>query len=152
MEVDHSALFDDLVRVEIALWNSADARVRADHDVPLSWVELMTMIAGTADCTVGDIARDLSITVGGTSKLVDRIELAQLCRRVPNPHDRRSHHIELTAAGRRLLRSARGTLANQLDRDLGSVSPARLREMAATLSDLRRAAADQDGAAHPAAG
>jgi len=41
-------------------------------------------------CRVFDIKEELSITVGGTSKLVDRIEAAGLCRRRANPDDRRA--------------------------------------------------------------
>jgi DNA-binding MarR family transcriptional regulator len=51
---------------------------------------------------VYDIAHELAITTGGTSKLVDRIEASGYCRRLPNPADRRSSLLELTPAGQRL--------------------------------------------------
>jgi DNA-binding MarR family transcriptional regulator len=38
-------------------------------------------------CRVYDIAHELGITTGGTSKLVDRIEARGYCRRLPNPDD-----------------------------------------------------------------
>ena len=55
----------------------------------------MQVIARHGSCRVHDIADELSMTVGGTSKLVDRIEASGYCKRSPNPGDRRSSVIEL---------------------------------------------------------
>src|SRR5947209_216996 len=73
---DLSALFHDLVRFEIELWNAVDARLRADCDLLLSRFEPLQVISRRSPCRVQDIADELSITVGGASKLVDRIEVA----------------------------------------------------------------------------
>jgi DNA-binding MarR family transcriptional regulator len=54
----------------------------------------------------GDLARALRVTVGGTSKLVDRIERAGLIARQPDPDDRRASRVALTAAGKRKLAAA----------------------------------------------
>jgi DNA-binding MarR family transcriptional regulator len=87
-----------------------------------------------------DIKAELSITVGGTSKLVDRIEAAGLCRRRANPDDRRSHIIELTPGGRRLLKKATKTFEDELQTRLGSVVTGRsLDQFGATLIRLRAA-------------
>ena len=61
-----------------------------------------------------DIKEDLSITAGGTSKLVVRIEAVGLCRRRANPDDRRSQIIELTPAGRRLPAKATKSFEDEL--------------------------------------
>lgn len=52
---------------------------------------------------VGDLSRALRITIGGASKLVDRIERAGLLARQPDPHDRRAALVALTPAGRHKL-------------------------------------------------
>jgi hypothetical protein len=57
----------------------------------LTWFEPMQVMSEYTACRVFDIKEELSIAVG-TSKLVDRIEDAGLCRRRANPDDRRSHH------------------------------------------------------------
>ena len=133
-------LFSELIRFETELWNAVDARLLADHDLPLSTFEPMQVIARRDACRVNDIAADLAITVGGTSKLVDRIEAAGLCRRRPNPGDRRSSLVELTVPGRRLLTEATATFEDELDRRLGSVvSPRALEQFGATLTRLRSA-------------
>jgi DNA-binding MarR family transcriptional regulator len=89
-------------------------------------------------CRVYDIASELGITTGGTSKLVDRIEAAGLCRRLPNPEDRRSSLLELTPEGRRLLTAAGEAFDDELQRRLGAAVPERtLRQFAATLARIR---------------
>ena len=80
---DLKALFSELIRFETELWNAVDARLRADYDLPLSRFEPMQVIARHGTCRVNDIAEELAITVGGTSKLVDRIEASGHCRRRP---------------------------------------------------------------------
>ena len=71
--VDVAGLFGDLVRLETELWNRVEARVQQVHGVPLAWLEIMQVVGATADCRVLDIARALSITVGGASKVVDKV-------------------------------------------------------------------------------
>lgn len=109
MTIDAAAVFDDLVRVETLWWDVADARLRSRHEVALSWFEPMSVIDRTAGCRIADVSAALSITVGGASKLVDRIEQAGWCRRRQHPDDGRSSVIELTAAGRRKLHAAEHT-------------------------------------------
>jgi DNA-binding MarR family transcriptional regulator len=137
---DLAALFDELIRFEIELWNAVDARLRADCDLPLSRFEPMRVISRRAPCRVQDVAEEMSITVGGVSKLVDRIEAAGHCRRRPNPEDKRSSVIEPTPAGRRLLATAITSFEDELRIRLGSaVSAASLQQFSATLTQLRSA-------------
>nr|WSY56814.1 MarR family winged helix-turn-helix transcriptional regulator [Streptomyces sp. NBC_00886] len=137
---DLAGLFDELVRFEIELWNAVDARLRADCDLPLSRFEPMRVITRRTPCRVQDIAEEMSITVGGVSKLVDRIEAAGHCRRRPNPDDKRSSVIEPTPAGRRLLAAATTSFEDELRIRLGSaVSAASLQQFSATLTQLRSA-------------
>ena len=118
-------LFHQLVRLETELWNAVDARLRVEFDLPLSRLEPMQVIARRPSCRVYDIAEELSITIGGTSKLVDRIEAAGYCVRRANPDDRRSSIIELTAAGRRVLAKATKVFESELGTRIGSAVPGR---------------------------
>lgn len=139
-----AGLFNDLVRLETELWDLVDHRLREDHDLPLSWFEPMQVVERVADCRVVDIADSLSITVGGASKLVDRIERAGWCARVRNPKDARSSLITLTRAGLRVLRAAEGSFGDELAGRLGpAVPPARLASFASIVRDLRLAISDQ---------
>ena len=146
---DLKKLFSELIRFETELWNAIDARLRAEFDLPLSRFEPMQIIGRRGACRVNDIAEELVITVGGTSKLVDRIQAAGHCRRRSNPHDGRSSIIELTAAGKRLLNAATQTFEAELAERLeAAVSPHALQQFSHTLTRLRsannRAAEAQD--------
>lgn len=142
--VELGVLFSDLVRLETELWDVVDRRLRRDHDLPLSWFEPMQVIDRVEDCRVADIAEALSITVGGVSKLVDRIERAKWCERAPNPNDARSSVLALTPAGRRVLGAANASFLDELDLRLSAaVSPQRLTAFAATVRDLRNHTAPQ---------
>jgi len=135
---DLLSLFSDLIRLETELWDLVEARLRRDHGLALSWFEPMHVIDSTPSCRVIDIAEALSITIGGTSKLVDRIENAGWCERSPNPDDGRSSTIELTRAGRRLLTAAQRTLTDEIGVRLGEpLSTSELQRFAATVRKLR---------------
>ena len=135
---DLAALFSDLVRLETELWDLVDARLRRDHDLALSWFEPMQVIDHTPGCRVIDIAEALSITIGGTSKLVDRIETAGWCQRSPNPDDGRSSTIALTRSGRRLLAAARRSFADEVADRIGTAMPTNdLQRFATTVRELR---------------
>ena len=137
---DLRGLFNDLIRFEIELWNAVDARMKREVNLPLTHFEPMSVIDRLARCRVYDIASELGITTGGTSKLVDRIEASGYCRRLPNPDDRRSSLLELTPEGQRILAEAGVAFDEELQRWLGSAVPERtLRQFASTLTRLRAA-------------
>ncbi|MFF1607643.1 MarR family winged helix-turn-helix transcriptional regulator [Amycolatopsis sp. NPDC058278] len=138
--VDLKLVFHELVKFQIELWDAIDARLRSECDLQLTWFEVMRLLARLPEARVQDIAAEFSITVGGTSKVVDRLEAAGLCRRRPNPTDRRSSVIELTAKGRRLLGKATVIFEDELQVRLGDVLPERsLEQLRQTLTTLRRA-------------
>ena len=97
-----------------------------------------------AVCRVVDIADELSITVGGVSKLVDRVERAGWCVRAPNPNDARSSVLTFTRTGRRVLEAAYDSCNDEPAARLGAaLSSERLASFASTVRDLRRHIADQ---------
>ena len=136
--MDLKPLFNDLVRLETELWEAVEATLRAEHGVTLPFFEFMRVIQRTPTCRVHDIASELSITVGGTSKIVDRIEAAGYCARKANPRDRRSSIITLTSAGRRLLPKVTATVDRELRTQLGpQLNERSLAQLAKTLTRLR---------------
>jgi len=145
---DLTTLFNELVRLEVETSSAVDARLRAEHGLPLGRFEPMRVIASTPNCRVFEIAEALSLTTGGTSKLVDAIEAAGHCRRRPNPNDRRSSIIELTPAGQRLVGKATKTVEEELERRMRSVlSDRSLRQLTDSLTRLREAEPDRRGEA-----
>ena len=137
---DLRLLFSQLVRLKTELWNAVEGRLRADFGVSLPVFEFLQVISRTLDCRVQDIAAELSITVGGTSKIVDRIEASGYCARSANPGDRRSSIISLTPAGKRLLPKLAAAVDDELRRKLGtSLADRSLVQLTRTLTKLRTA-------------
>jgi DNA-binding MarR family transcriptional regulator len=140
-------LFSELVRLETELWDAVEGRLRSDHGITLPFFEFMQIISRRPNCRVQDIAEELSITVGGTSKIVDRLEASGYCARHANPSDRRSSILALTPAGKRLLPKITATVDDELKARLGSgLSGRSLAELIGTLSRLRDGLSAADAA------
>ena len=128
-----------LIRLEIALWERVNARLLEAHELPLAFFEPLRLIStGPGDSMrVGDLARQLRITVGGTSKLVDRIAEAGLVAREPDPDDRRASRVSLTRAGARKVTTALETYEAEVAGILARVlSPEEQRQMGDYVSRL----------------
>lgn len=106
---DLTSLFVDLVRAETRLYNLIDARLRAEHDMTLGVLQFLQILRARGTCRVYDLAHEVDITVGATSKAVDRIEARGWCERRANPDDRRSSLLALTPAGLEALDAATPT-------------------------------------------
>jgi MarR family transcriptional regulator, organic hydroperoxide resistance regulator len=133
-------LFSDLVRLEIELWDAVDRRLREQCGLSMGSFDVMQVVARTPSCRVHDIARQLSITVGGTSKAVDRIEATGHLARRANPGDRRSSIVELTASGVQALERATAVVDVELEARLcGALPPDALERFGAAIAALRSA-------------
>jgi DNA-binding MarR family transcriptional regulator len=141
---DLPAVFADLVRLEIELWDAVERRLRAELGVGLGTAQTLAVVAAVRECRVHDIVRGLSITVGGASKTVDRLERTGLVARRPHPSDRRSSVIGLTRAGARTHAEAQRLIAAELDARIGGVlSDRALDQLHRTIAKLRVAVAAQ---------
>lgn len=142
----------DLVRLQISLWDRVDGRLKTDHDLSLPFFEVLHAVAAApaTGLRVGDLARDLRITVGGASKLVDRVERAGLIARRPDPEDRRAQRLVLTGAGRDILAAARSSYAAELAATLDPVlSPAEQRDLHGLVRRVAAATAPAAGDREP---
>lgn len=144
-QTDLRQVFDDLVRFETMLWNALDRSVQRDCALSLGSLNTMMVIAATTDCRVYDIASSLAITVGGASQAVDRLETAGYCERQPNPADRRSSIVTLTARGGELLAAGGDVFDAELEHRLRApLSAGALAQLARALATLRLAAQTTD--------
>ncbi|HEV8632440.1 MAG TPA: MarR family winged helix-turn-helix transcriptional regulator [Thermoanaerobaculia bacterium] len=137
-----------LVRLEIAVWDRVDARLRESHELPLAFFESLFFIsrAPGGSMRVGDLARALRITVGGTSKIVDRIERAGLIARESDPDNRRASRVALTAAGKRKVTAAVKTYEAEVAAILGGVlSPEEQHQMSDYVSRLLTSIDEAEG-------
>jgi DNA-binding MarR family transcriptional regulator len=132
-------VFTDLVRVETRLYNAVNARLQTELGLSLGQFELMAIIDRVPGCRVLDIAREVAITVGATSKAVDRLEAAGWCVRSAHPQDRRSSVLGLTAEGAALLERSRPVVEAELAALTAGVPSGGLDQVAATMATLRTA-------------
>jgi DNA-binding MarR family transcriptional regulator len=138
--MDLRQLFDDLVRFETDLWNEIDARLRLECGVPLGSLNVLLVVENTPRCRVNEIATALSITVGGVSQAVDRLEQRGHVARRPSPTDRRSSIVELTDTGRQILATAGPIFDEELERRLADpLSTTALGQLGSALATLRAA-------------
>lgn len=138
---DLKRLYHDLVRFETELWAAVDTRLRTECDLQLTWFEIMQLLGRQPLQRVQDIATEFAISVGGTSKVVERIVVAGFCRRVPNPQDGRSALLELTEKGQRKLAEAVPVFEDELALRFRSVlGEGELERLALSLRLLRASA------------
>ncbi|WP_250035375.1 MarR family winged helix-turn-helix transcriptional regulator [Paractinoplanes maris] len=123
----------DLVRLEIVLWDHVDARLKQEHDLPLSSFETLLVLADGTPRRIGDLAGELRITIGGASKLAERVRAAGLIERTADPGDRRASLVALTPLGRERLTTATATydaaVAEKLDGVLNEAEQRSMHDM-----------------------
>jgi MarR family 2-MHQ and catechol resistance regulon transcriptional repressor len=124
--------FGRLLEVQSRLERRLGADLEARCNLPHAWFEVLLRLGRSADdrLTMGSLAEQISLTSGGVTRLVDRMEAAGYVRRVPCPTDRRVSYAALTAAGRAKLGEA------------ARVNVANLRAVFADFSDTDRARLD----------
>ncbi|MFD8707867.1 MarR family winged helix-turn-helix transcriptional regulator [Kitasatospora sp. NPDC059648] len=133
-------LFADLVRCETRLYNALGDRLRERHGIVTSQYEFLDHLHRHPGCRVADIAAEFAVGVGATSKGIDRLEKQGWVTRRPNPSDRRSSLLALTADGARLAEEARRTFTDTLAELLtGTLDAASLTAAARTFATLRSA-------------
>jgi DNA-binding MarR family transcriptional regulator len=120
----YTDMFMELVRLEIELWDGLDAHLSTAAGVTLARYQALAAVrAHGAVARVQDISEEMSITVGATSKLVDRLERDGLAVRSAHPTDRRSSLISLSDSGAHTLETADVAAEDHLRRVLGATLP-----------------------------
>ena len=118
-------VFTELVRAEIKLWNGLDSHLESTIGLSLATFQALDAVRSTeGPARVQDISSRMLITVGATSKLVDRLERDGLAVRSANPADRRSSIVALTDAGSKAVEAAESAAEAHLAGVLGEVLPA----------------------------
>jgi len=118
-----------------------DAFVAADLP-PLSWFGVLAAIKGSPSGTprMSDIADWLTLSRGGITKIVDRLEQAGLLERIACSYDRRILQARLTPAGERMYSEMEAIHIAELDRDLGRLTPEEIGLIASALGKVGAAA------------
>jgi DNA-binding MarR family transcriptional regulator len=148
-----SDAFDDVVRqwVDIFMTRSHHHLVRYLKQAELSMAQFGTLMRlhHDANCGVGDIAEQMSISNAAASQLVDKLVQHGLVERTEDVNDRRAKRLRLTPKGHYVLersRDARLAWTRKLADHLGAQQRA---SIIAALESLTAAAeaAEQEPAA-----
>lgn len=100
-----------LVKSHTCLVKRLDARLEAEHGVPLSSYEVLTHLSETGDgkLRMHDIAAAVMLSRSGLTRLIDRLERDGLVSRCSCENDARGAYAVITDAGRERLAQARET-------------------------------------------
>jgi DNA-binding MarR family transcriptional regulator len=125
--------FGRLVEVQGRLERRLGADLEARCGLPHAWFEVLVRLARSEDgrLTMGALADQVTLTTGGVTRLIDRMDAAGYVERLPCPTDRRVAYAAITTAGRRKLSEA------------SEVHGANLREVFAGFSDRELADLDR---------
>jgi DNA-binding MarR family transcriptional regulator len=84
-----------------------EVRRRVPEDLTLPQFDVLVQLARSeAGMTPGELTRELLVTAGNVTGIVDRLASVGMVERCPVPEDRRAVRVRLTARGRRLMRRA----------------------------------------------
>jgi len=112
-------------------------RLRAEPGPPVAQMTVLARVDRHGPASVSDLAAAERMRPQSMAQTVHDLEAAGLVSRRPDPDDRRRAFVELTAAGRDLLRATRkrreGWLADALERELSADERALLAEAVALL-------------------
>ena len=110
--------------------------------LPVQWFDVLTRLARTPEhrLPMNRLAATIEMTSGGFTKLVDRLEAADLVERIPAVDDRRVIFTALTPSGLRAATDAEERHDVRLREVLlGAVSLADLRQLGELMRNLRDA-------------
>jgi len=126
-----------LVEAETAVVRVLDEELRREVGMPLSTYETLIRLGRSPDRQLRqvELSRQLSLTTGGVTRLIDRLETAGLVRRTSCPDDRRASYAQLTETGLEALRRATEVHLQSLQRHL--VDPLGADGLAALIGPLR---------------
>jgi DNA-binding MarR family transcriptional regulator len=119
---------------------------------PLSWFELMRAVkrSPTGRPRMSELAEWLTLSRGGITKLVDRLEDAGYLARVTCSEDRRSLQAELTPAGERMLDEMREVYESVLERYLSALTEEEAALVSSALEKVTGSTCEDAAAAAPA--
>src|SRR5439155_20019978 len=86
-------------RIMLSIVSQADKRLDEHGLTSAQWGPLMRLQTVGGASTVAELARWLNVDAGAMTRLLDRLEKKNLCKRVRSTEDRRVVQVELTPEG-----------------------------------------------------
>lgn len=132
--------FGMLVEAHNELFHLTQRHLESSAEVPVVWLGVLIRLARSPGqrLRMSELARDMTMSTSGLTRLVDRIEAAGHVRREACPEDRRGLHAALTEEGRAVLERAVPCHVDDLGRTIGeALAPTDRAELVRLLRQLR---------------
>lgn len=133
-------LFGMLLEAHNELSNEVTRRLATSTSIPVAWLGLLVRLARTPGerLRMSQLAREMTMSTSGLTRLVDRLEAAGHVRREACPDDRRGLWAVLTAQGRDLVATTTPGHLDDLDDLLGgALDDSEIRQLTDLLRTLR---------------
>jgi DNA-binding MarR family transcriptional regulator len=136
-------LFGLLLETNARLSRSLGLELESNCDLPLAWFDVLLQLRRAPDgrLKMNQIADAIVHSTGGTTRLIDRLEVAGLVERQNCPTDRRAIHVAITDLGNEKLDAALnvhlGYLEVNLATRLTKVERETLAELLTKLNETR---------------
>jgi len=145
LDDDRLAAWRAFFEVQATVVPALEQELLRECGLMLSWYEVLLHLAEAPGrrLTMGALAASTLLSKSGLTKIVDAMESRGLVARAPSPTDRRATFVELTPAGRALLRRAWSVHATGIDRLFGRhLEASEVVVLAEALGRVRAAARD----------
>lgn len=132
LDGDELAAWRGMLRVHASMTRQLDQELVRAHELPLSSYEVLLFLADAPEgrMRMSELADGVLLSRSGLTRLVDRLERAELLERERSHDDARGWFATITPKGRELFADAREThLAGVRDRFLVHFSREELREL-----------------------
>jgi DNA-binding MarR family transcriptional regulator len=115
-------LFGLLLETNARLSRSLGLELESACDLPLAWFDVLLQLRKTPDgrLKMNQIADAIVHSTGGTTRLIDRLEVAGLVERQNCPSDRRAIHVAITDLGNEKLDAALNVHLGYLEENLAT--------------------------------
>jgi DNA-binding MarR family transcriptional regulator len=108
-------------RIMVSVVHQADKRLDAHDLTSAQWGPLLRL-RSAGRCTVAELARCLLVDAGAMTRLLDRLEKKNLCKRIRSTEDRRVVQVELTPQGETAIKEVPAVLAEVMNAHLAGFS------------------------------
>lgn len=129
------ALWVRLMRASTAVLEAIEARLKAEGLPPLAWYDVLLELDRAREDGLRPMVLEerLLLPQYGTSRLLKRLEEAELTSRTPVPEDGRGFRVTITEAGRQMRRRMWPVYAGVLQERIGNRFAPEEREAAVAL-------------------
>lgn len=138
------SLFTALIHTEMGAWNAVESALsEAGNALTLGRLLVLRTVRDTPACRVQEVAASQGITLGATSRLVDRLHRDGLLHRTPCEHDRRATVLTVTDQGLAHLEEACMIVKKEQERLFAPLSTAQREELTRSLALIAEAAKER---------